>query len=285
MDKQTGGDLHEAFHQGFGPEPQHRPVSERVEAGHRAVRRRRLVGAVLTVAVATVVGVGAVALLGDGSRGTAPVATDSPSPSTTTSGLPAPDLAHYTDDGTLVIDPSATVLTRIDNPLGVQAPDDSVALDLLQGDQEYWTIVRVEVSDEGAYESVGQFTTPADENATFADWVRVQAEDTPSIPRGDDYIPRIPVRFDQGENLVPVDGIRIVAQWPHPDLPESFAPTGARTAVALIEGRDGRRQWVLARDVDGFDVVKFPASRSGADVEAFLEFARAQYSDGGAGLR
>ena len=34
-------DLREAFDQGFGPEPAHRPVSERVEAGHHAVRRRR----------------------------------------------------------------------------------------------------------------------------------------------------------------------------------------------------------------------------------------------------
>ncbi len=52
-------DLREAFDQGFGPEPEHRPVSERVEAGHRAVRRRRLAGTVLTVAVAAVVGIGA----------------------------------------------------------------------------------------------------------------------------------------------------------------------------------------------------------------------------------
>ena len=73
-------------------------------------------------------------------------------------------------------------------------------------------------------------------------------------------------------------------QQPRPDLPEAFAPAGSRTAVALVEGRDGRRQWVLARGGDGFDVVKFPASRVGEDLDAFLEFAREQYA-GGAGLR
>src|SRR5215207_6176626 len=57
-------DLREAFDQGFGPEPVHRPVSERVEAGRRAIRRRRVAGAVVTVATAAVVGLGAVAVLG-----------------------------------------------------------------------------------------------------------------------------------------------------------------------------------------------------------------------------
>jgi len=69
-------DLREALTQGFGAEPPHRPVADRVEAGHRAVRRRRLVGTALTVAVATVVGLGAVALLGQGSGGDLQLASD-----------------------------------------------------------------------------------------------------------------------------------------------------------------------------------------------------------------
>jgi hypothetical protein len=69
-------ELREALSQGFGPEPEHRPLVDRLEAGHRAVRRRRLAGAMVTVAVAAVVGAGAVAFLGDGGPAPSQVATE-----------------------------------------------------------------------------------------------------------------------------------------------------------------------------------------------------------------
>ncbi len=276
-------DLREALTQGFGAEPPHRPVADRLEAGHRAVRRRRIAGSVLAVAVASVVVLGTVTLSG-GSRTPNGVATDPSTSTTTAAASPPPELAYYEDDGTLVIDPEALVVTRIENPLHLQPPDQSVALDLRYGGDERWALLKIQFDREGSLGSVGSFDTPSAEFADFADWVAVRATDEPAATRGDDYLPKIPVRFGEGVELVPVDGVRIVLQRPNPDLPANFAPAGSRTAVALVEGPDGRREWVLARDVDGFDVIAFPASRANENVEEFLEFAREQYS-GGAGLR
>ena len=125
-------ELREALTQGFGPEPDHRPLADRLEAGHRAVRRRRIAGAVVTVAVATVVGIGAVAVLGGGDAASQ-VATDPTSDPTveTAAGWDEGELARYDAEGNLEVRPGATVLDRIDSPYPPSAGmDRSVALDL-----------------------------------------------------------------------------------------------------------------------------------------------------------
>ncbi len=65
-------DLHESLTEGFGPEPPHRPVADRLAAGHRAVRRRRLAGSVVAVAAATAIGLGVTAILGGGATASGP---------------------------------------------------------------------------------------------------------------------------------------------------------------------------------------------------------------------
>ncbi len=134
-------DLREAFEQGFGPEPAHRPVSERVEAGRRAVRRRRLTGTVVTVATAALAGWAVVAALGDGPEGTAQVVTDPTAAPTTEAAVPWTDgeLARYTDDGELELRDGVTVLQRIDSPLPQDIAQRSVALALERDGQESWS--------------------------------------------------------------------------------------------------------------------------------------------------
>src|SRR5690242_16009717 len=107
-------DLREAFDRGFGPEPPHRSISERIEAGHRAARRRRLVGTVVTAAAVAAIGlVAAIVIAGDSSQGDAHVATDPSTSAPTTTPTTAPttaaptqsarwpgdELARYTPDG------------------------------------------------------------------------------------------------------------------------------------------------------------------------------------------
>src|SRR6185503_16396083 len=106
--------------QGFGPEPAHRPVTDRIAAGHRAVRRRGIVGVVVTGLVASVVGLGAVAVLGDGGDTPARVATD---PTVEPTAEPAAhwddgELARFDAGGHVEIRPGATVLDRVDEPYG-----------------------------------------------------------------------------------------------------------------------------------------------------------------------
>ena len=76
--------------------------------------------------------------------------------------------------------------------------------------------------------------------------------------------------------------MEILDQVLNPDLPESFAPAGARTAAALLQGPDGKKWYVLVRDVDGLDTnaVALPHGRQ-PDLDAFIDYARAEVRSAG----
>ena len=124
-------ELREALTHGFGPEPPHRAVSELVEAGHRAVRRRRPAASLVTVAAAGVLGSGAVVVLG-GDPGTPALVADDPTTA------PTPDqqepwigggLARYSDTGQLEFRPRRHRARAHRRSLGATSDDyHSVAL-------------------------------------------------------------------------------------------------------------------------------------------------------------
>src|SRR5262245_19970217 len=185
-------DLRDALEAGFGPEPSHRPTASRLEAGHRAVRRRRWVGAVGTVAAATVVGFAAVAVVGDdGSRPTH-VATD-PTPTNT---------------------PAET-------------------------------------------------TTPS------------------ATPEEDDSAGYI--GFAPDGSLVSSHGVQILDQR-HPVELKDFTFGDEPSGAALRQGPQGKKWYVLVRDIDGIEVIAVPFRTGGPDLDAFLEYATQKYASG-VGLR
>jgi hypothetical protein len=275
-------DLREAFHHGFGPEPPHPPVSERIEAGHLAVRHRRAVGTILTVAVATVVGLGTVAVLADGSNGTSPVATEetpTSSPTPEAAGWPGKRVVRIDDEGAVQIRPGATVLDRVDDPLpGADATHRSVAVAVTYEGEETWHLITWEGFPQGSA-SGENASGPGQAWDTFRDWVADQVR-TAEPPLQDQDL----VTFGDGSTLVAAPGVTIEQQTAHPDLPENFAPAGSRTAVALVRLDDGTRVWVLARDVDGFDTIPFPITARTDTLGKFLAFARTKYGEG-VGLR
>jgi hypothetical protein len=264
-------DLREAFDQGFGPEPPHRPVSDRIEGGQRAVRRRRLVGSVLTVAVAAVLGLSATSLLDDGPDRTTQVADD-PTVAPGADSWPAEEPARYTDDGTLEIRPAATVLQRLDDPLGDPTADHrSVALALEYQGTETWLILGWQTeADDSTSTSV---TAVSPTGGTFADWVDATAEP-----------PRSYLSFAADGSLVAGLGVTIVEQR-HPVHLENFVLNGEPTAAALLRGPDGKKWYVVARLLDGeVDSIAVPFRMGGPDLDAFLAYAREKYGEG-VGLR
>ncbi len=265
-------DLREAFDRGFGPEPPHRHVAERVAAGHRAVRRRRAVGTVLTVAVATVVGLGAVAVLNDRPAGPGSVADDptsSPTSDEWTGDLPA----QYTEDGLLEVRPGATVKQRIDEPLGdPTAGQRSVALAVDYRRKTTWMLLVWRRPTDGVRGSTAISATPT--GVPFEDWV------AGVVDPQDGYL-----GFAPDGSLVPTrPGVRILEQR-HPIELKDFALNNEPTGAALLQGLDGKRWYAVARELDGVvDIIPVPFGTGGEDLDAFLDYARQMYG-GGVGLR
>jgi hypothetical protein len=278
-------ELREALNHGFGPEPLHRPLADRLEAGHRAVRRRRAAGSVVAVAAAAVVGIGASLLAGgspDSTRGVAtdPTATSSPtsSPETaaTTQSWDDDELARYSDDGMVEIRPGVTVLHQIDEPYG--DPSDynhSVALAVEYRGAESWLLLTWETDPNGA--STSASGTMAYPEGSFADWVEQ------NVAANEDNSGGV-VRFAEDGWLASSHGVVILDQVRDPDLPGNFAPDGVRTAAALLQGPDGKKWYVLVRDIDELETISTPFRMGGGDLQEFLDYARAKYVSG-EGLR
>ena len=274
-------ELREALTQGFGPEPAHRPVTDRLEAGYRAVRRRRIAGAVVTLAVASVVGIGAVAVLGGNGDAPSQVATDpTADPAVDPTGDPAAvwdegELARYDDDGNIELRPGVTVLDRVDEPYG-DASDyhHSIALALeFQGAQS-WLILEWDTDPTGASSSAsGAGAAP---EGSFQDWVaqNVAANDDNSAGY---------VEFADDGSLVSSHGVEILEQR-HPVELKDFVLEGEPSAAALLQGPDGKKWYVVVRDSGGLDVIAVPFRTGGPTLDDFVDYARQKYASG-VGLR
>ena len=273
-------DLREAFDQGFGPEPAHRPVSDRLEAGHRAVRRRRLAGTVVTVAVAAAVGVGAVAVLGDGGHAPSQVATDRTPAVSWDEG----ELARYDDVGNLEIRPDATVLERIDSPYPPSAGmDRSVALALDYQGEESWLLMSWAVHSDGEVVETGGGASPGGAAGSLAEWAAEQVRLTMTpTPEDNDNAPGY-LEFGDDGRLVSSHDIEILDQVLDPGF-KDFVLQGEPSAAALLQGPDGKKWYVAIRDSGGLDVIAVPFKTGGPTLGDFVAYARQRYASG-EGLR
>jgi hypothetical protein len=291
-------ELREALTQGFGPEPAHRPVGDRVAAGHREVRRRRVAGGAVAAALAVAVGagLGAVALGGEPDAASR-VATDpttsapdtdpqpepQPAPaSVSTVGWDEGELARYNAAGALEIRPDATVLDRMDSPYPPGAGmDHSVALALDHDGEEVWLLLSRSTDAEGRTTESGSSWGPGGSAATFRDWVQdeVLMQTTPTPEDGSAGY----VRFADDGSLVSSHGVKILDQL-HPLELEDFTEPGDASAAALVQGPEGKKWYVLVRFTDRTDVIAVPYSTGGPSLADFLLYAQERYS-GGEGMR
>jgi hypothetical protein len=277
-------ELREALNHGFGPEPQHRPLADRLEAGRRAVRRRRLAGSAVAVAAAAVVGIGASLLAGGAQDSPDGVATD-PTAASTPSNQETPatnqpwgdgELARYSTNGLVEIRPGVTVLHQIDEPYG--DPSDfnhSVALAVEYHGAESWLLLTWETDPNGdSSSSSGAMAHP---EGSFADWVAQNAAANEDNSAG--Y-----VEFADDGSLVASHGVEILDQR-HPVHLKDFTFGDEPSAAALLQGPDGKKWFVLVRYTGDTEVIAVPTKIVGNDeLEAFLDYAAQKYQSG-EGLR
>jgi hypothetical protein len=280
----------------IGPAPDDQvPVAALLEPGRRALRRRRVAAAVGSAAAVLVIA-GGVALTTGGGPGRAhePIAgTPSPSPAAPepdqagTAWPGGDDLAVYDGaSGEVLIDPAATVVQRVENPYDLTPPAGSVGLSLSRDGATVWYAM---AWDDGTSTAT---SAPADQaEGSFRAWLREVSGIVPQAngddPSGSDDPPpglagRELVRFTPGgEALVPADGVTLLEQRVGVDGGASFA-AAADTAAASVRDADGSLYYVLARRGGGGppQYITVPKRDGGADLDAFLDFARAQYASG-----
>lgn len=259
----TDVDWHELIDRSFGDGPAHRPVEQRLAAGRRALRRRRIV--VGAAAVALTVAAGSVAMAAQPSdpRSVSPV-VEQPD----IRPDPPIDLVAWTGSEWQVA-PEWTVDQRIPNPMGYELPKRSVALEIHNGSVHRFVLATADPSGSTVH------STLVPDGTLLEDWLVAAKQDLGGRWQPD------PVSFGAGETLVAADGVTILDQVPHPNLPANFASDGERTAAAQIDDH-GQKTFVLVREVDG-QVQVIPFTGHFDSLQAFVRFAGQQY-DSGEGL-
>ena len=259
----TEVDWQELIDRSFGDGPGHRPVEQRLAAGRRALRRRRIV--VGAAAVALTVAAGGVAMAAQPSdpRSVAPV-IEQPD------NRPHPPANLVTwGDSEWQVASGWTIDQRIPNPMGYELPKRSVALEIHNGSVHRYVLAMVDRSSSALY------STRVPEGTVLEDWLVAAKQNFDGEPQPD------PVSFGAGETLVAADGVMILDQLPHPNLPANFASDGERTAAAQIDDH-GQETFILVREFDG-QVQVIPFTGHFDSLQAFIRFAGQQY-DSGEGL-
>lgn len=272
----------------FGPD---RTVAV-VVAGRRARTRHRAVVGTAALGVVLLVGGGlALGAAGGDRASTGPtVATDPPASARRASTSPSPDPGQaaaepgllpgervaLTLDGRLLVRPGVEVLQRVRDPLGSTPPAHSLGLAVRDGDTTYWYLL-----DSDGRTGTGSSSDEARRALpTLRDWLHDQA----AVRSGQPALAL--VRFTADGRLAPRDGVRLVQQRTGVRLGNDFAGPDDPTAVAEVHWR-GATWFVAARRLPGSDPEYLPTAGSiaGPTLDDFLVYARARYSESGAGLR
>jgi hypothetical protein len=277
--------LQRELDEAIGHGPAHRPVEQRIDAGRRALRRRRAAAGLAAFGMVAVLGAGyAVSGAGLLDRATGDVATEptpspAPSPSPTQDAVPTDQKwEDHTPirylDGELQVRPGAVVHEHIENPYDYQPPRLSDALDLTFEGQRTWIIAEQTKNGFGYSSSV-----PSNSWPSFSDWV---AEQVGGATGGDDGWPDT-LRLTAEGTVVASEGSEILQRTDDPKLGGSFAPPRAPTGAALVRAaEDDFAYFVVWRVLGGeLDVITTPPRDiTGATFQEMLTYARAQYASG-----
>ncbi len=269
-------DLREALSTGFGLEPPHPPVAERIAAGRRAVRRRQLAGSVVAVAMAAILGIAAAVVLSSDGSAPSHIASD------TGGKTESPELARYDEQGNLQLHPGVTVVDRVDEPYPPSAgKDHSVALALEYQGQESWLLLTWAQDRDGGQSASGAGMSEVPADGSFRAWVDEQVRLAVTPKPEDDSAGYLD--FADDGSLVASHGVEILEQA-HPIRLKDFTLGDEPTGAALLQGPDGKKWYVVVRDVDGVEVIAVPFKTGGPNLAAFLDYAREKYASG-EGLR
>lgn len=284
------------FEGGVGDGPSGLPTpAQRLSQARRVRRRRRLTTAVAASAAVLVVGgVGSV-LLDQDSGGAAKdpaSATNAPAPETTapSSAVPSPaprdDPTVYPDtadqqlvdgqfpaaydrDGNLVVQRGWTVARQVDNPYGLQPPQESLGLVMTKGAHTRWMLIdrSYGLKDNGERLTSGTLGSGAAADdagvaySSFDDWLASEM----AINGGPAVSPLLTV--DANDQLHPGSGVEIVSTRTMPVV-EGYSRAGDRMVEVR---RDGRAWFAIVRGHRGrADVIPVDADVLSAPTFAAL---------------
>lgn len=308
MDTQI--DWHHELDSSFGQGPEGTPA-DYLDAGHRAVRRRRAAVSVAGLAAAVVVG-GVVWSLapGDAARsGGVPVATQPPAPDPTSS--PSSATAAPTTSPTVAALPTrpadvstATAAQRdeVAGPVPVATTSDGALLV-----QRGWTVESVEPVARTTRDGVDvmrQWTlvvspkaSPDEDTWVLATWHLSGTSSVSSDPAGkstadlDTWVAQMQaleqgdaptsVAHTEGGRFVADTDLEVIEAVAHPEQAAAYGPVGEAVA-AKVRLADGTVLFVLARAEDSLTVE--PAVLDAPTMTAFLRHLASQ-ADSGEGVR
>lgn len=309
-------DIRDEIERSFGEGPPLAAGDELLDRARGALRRRRIAESAAAAAVAVVALSGAALLSGGedavepspagppATHGSAP-AQPSTGPSVAAGAAEKPVIedARLPDDmpvdarlDGLHVAPGVEIRRLVDDPWKVRADGDwsvGVAYTAPGVPLTWWA--GYVGADGGA--SSASIAAEYARGLGFLGWVAAQGEGVGGVGSTDPGTPPDGgwpgmtdaelVRFVEGtERLEPVQGVTLLRQRTHPDLPRSWADPGDRSAVAEVE-LAGTRYYVLARSTLGDappQYIAVKAAEGGATLDDFLDFARERYAEGGGGL-
>ncbi|WP_248583438.1 hypothetical protein [Nocardioides sp. InS609-2] len=276
-------DLRDRLGRSFGDGPSHRPLDDRLVAGHRALFRRRIGTSLAALAVVVVVG-SSYALAGGNDR-----AIEPPGPATATSPSPDPAPSKGTasepitamgpwaefEPGGIAFQPGTTILQRTENPLGYAAPSRSVGLRMVKDGEEQWFLMG---SDEQGRTAFTTSDVAGERFATFDDWLADQVQ----FQKG--ALEKSPVSIAMG-SLAVTAGVTLLEKVKAPAEAAAYGPVEDAVA-AKIRLPDGRIRFALVLEDTGPSgtTVVDPAVLDAPTMAAFLRHLAAQGASG-EGLR
>jgi hypothetical protein len=179
--------------------------------------------------------------------------------------------ASYTGDGRLVLRDGVTILRRVDNPMGLEPPAQSVGLALDDRGRKIWMLLQTDPS--------GSSSTREDAGkrfATFDQWLQATCEDQRSANTDP-----VQVATALHGELTVARGVEVLEKVVAPAAAAAYGPVDEQVA-AKLRLVDGSVVFALVGP-SGATTVD-PAVLEAPTMDAFLAHLRAQ-GDNGEGLR
>lgn len=250
--------LREELDRTIGDGPHHRPLEATLRSGRRALRVRRTVTAAALVAV--VAGVGttwSVVQSAEPLRAEVANSPDAPTPGppVTVSAdydfAPGDPAAALTPDG-LALRPTARVVAHVENPLGLEAPAQSLGLVVDLDGTTQWLLLSQEREPGTPRHGLARWAEADDEpGVTFEEWLADAVADHRTHPRPEPG--PSPAEYVDGRvRLAP--GVELVRRVEDP-LPPTRA--SGFDSVGLVLDVEGVETWMLLQvdDGGGFSII------------------------------
>ena len=157
-----------------------------------------------------------------------------------------------------------TVVDRVDEPYPPSAGmDHSVALALEYQGQESWLLLTWAQDRDGGQSASGAGMSEVPADGSFRAWVDEQVRLAVTPKPEDDSAGYLD--FADDGSLVASHGVEILEQA-HPIRLKDFTLGDEPTGAALLQGPDGKKWYVVVRDVDGVEVIAVPFKTGGPNL-------------------